>query len=132
MELNLVWSGHFLVCPGIAVLVPGIEGEPREHCTDEDDPESQQIDIERPEDVETNQQMTLVISVPKRKLVTEAEETFMIIFNTCMLSFAYRKCYLFYPGLTFYLRRQLTCLEILRTGEAFPEFHGHYYLYNGI
>lgn len=70
MVPNLIWRRHFLVGPGIAVLVPGIEGQPAEHCTDEDDPESQQIDVEGPEEVKTNQQMTAVLSMPKRKLVT--------------------------------------------------------------
>lgn len=31
MVLNLVWCRHFIVCPRIAVMVPGIQGEPTKH-----------------------------------------------------------------------------------------------------
>lgn len=58
-----------MVCPRIAVLVPGIQGEPTKHCTDEDYPESHQVDVERPREVRTSQQMTAVISIPKKRTV---------------------------------------------------------------
>lgn len=71
MVLNLVRCRHFIVCPRIAVVVPGIQGEPTEHCADEDYPESHEIDVEGPKEVETSQQTAVVISIPKeRQIVT--------------------------------------------------------------
>ena len=51
MILDLVRCRHFLGCPRIAVMVPGIEGKPTKHGADKDHPESHEIDVERPNKV---------------------------------------------------------------------------------
>lgn len=87
MVLNLVWCRYFLGCPGITIMVPGIQGESTKHWADEDYPKSQKIDVERPTEVKTNQQKTTVISIPKiRKLVKQTEKlSWLFSINACYL-----------------------------------------------